>query len=512
MRFRAPSPSGPALLRTAALAAALAAVAPFALAASPGECSALTAIALPGTTVTSATWMPAVAPLPEHCRVEGVIGPGQIGFALQLPSSWNGGLYHAGGGGYVGFIPSGDAGLAQHFATAATDTGHKGSGPFGGALDGTWALGNPQARVDFGYRAIHVTTVTAKAIAAAYYGSAPGRAYFVGCSRGGGQGLMEAQRFPGDFDGILVGAPAYDWTEFMQGFNWNARALAGGPVPLGKLSLIAGAVMAECDARDGLADGLIQDPRRCRFDPVSLLCPGADAPGCLTRDQVTAVRRVYAGPRDSWGTLISPGFPKGSEDGPGGWGLWISGGVFSPPLQFTFQDQFFRYLVFDDPSYDPFTFNYDTDQPLLAATGVILNATDPDLSAFEARGGKIVMYHGTNDHALSLYKTIQYYEEVRDAMNAESVQRFFRFFFAPGMHHCAGGPGLDTFDAFTALRDWVERGKAPDRIVASSTAVPGRTRPLCPYPREARYKGHGSTEDASSFLCVPPQGERRGRQ
>lgn len=508
MHLRAPSPSS--LLRGAAAAACLFTLVPAALAASPAECSALTGLALPETTVSAATWTPATAALPEHCRVTGVIGPGTVGFAVQLPSDWNGGLYHAGGGGYVGFIPAGDAGLVRRFATAATDTGHTGSGPFGGALDGSWALGNPQAELDFGYRAIHVTTVAAKAIAAAYYGSAPARAYFAGCSRGGGQGLMEAQRFPADFDGILVGAPAFHWTEFMQGFNWDSRAVAAGPIPPGKLPLIAGAVMAECDARDGLRDGLIQDPRRCRFDPISLLCRGADRPDCLTREQVTAVRKVYAGPMDSWGNSISPGFPMGSEDGPGGWGLWISGGVFDPPLQFTFQDQFFRYLVHDDPGYAPFGFNFDTDQGDLAAIGQLLNALDPDLSAFQARGGKILMYHGTNDHALSLYKTIQYYDQVREAMDAESVQRFFRFFFVPGMHHCSGGPGLDTFDAFTALQDWVERGRAPDRIVASSTAMPGLTRPLCPYPREARYKGQGSTRDASSFVCVPPEGERRG--
>ncbi|HEU4384934.1 MAG TPA: tannase/feruloyl esterase family alpha/beta hydrolase [Anaeromyxobacteraceae bacterium] len=508
MRFPPPSLASP-FPGAVALASALLALAPPARAASPAECSALGALSPPDTTIGSTTWMPATSTLPEHCRVEGVIGPGQIGFALQLPTAWNGGLYHAGGGGYVGFIPAGDAGLAQHFATAATDTGHKGTGPFGGALDGTWALGNPQAKLDFGYRAVHVTTVTAKSIAAAYYGRAPGLAYFAGCSRGGGQGLMEAQRFPADFDGILVGAPAFHWTEFMQGFNWDSRALAAGPLPVEKLPLIANAVTAECDARDGLADGLIQDPRRCGFDPISLLCPGADGPGCLTLAQVSAVRKVYGGPRDSLGRSITPGFPPGAEDGPDGWALWISGGAVTPSLQFTFQDQFFRYLVYDSASYDPFSFNFDTDQADLIAIGQLLDAIDPDLSAFQARGGKILMYHGTNDHALSLYKTIQYYDEVLDVMHHDA-QRFFRLFFAPGMHHCGGGPGLDTFDAFTALQDWVERGRAPDRIVASSTARPGLTRPLCPYPREARYKGHGSTNDASSFLCVPPEAARHG--
>ncbi len=470
-------------------------------AASPAECAALAARSFPLTTIGAATWMPAGA-LPEHCRVEGVIGPGAIRFAVQLPSAWNGKLYHQGGGGYVGSIPNAGAGLARGYATAATDTGHQGSG-----LDATWALDNPQAKVDFGYRAIHMTTATAKEIALAYYGSGPGRSYFVGCSRGGGQGLMEAQRFPGDFDGILVGAPAFDWTEFMTGFNWNARAVAEGPVPVEKLSLIAQAVLADCDGKDGLSDGIVQDPRRCTFDPISLLCSGADQPGCLTPAQVSAVRKVYAGPRDSWGRPISPGFPPGSEDGPGGWGAWISGGIITPSLQFTFQDQFFRYLVFNDPAYEPFTFNYDTDPMRLVATGLVLNATSPDLSEFAARGGKIVMYHGTNDHALSLYKTVEYFEQARREMRGR-VGQFFRFFFVPGMHHCGGGPGLNTFDGFGPLVDWVERGKASQQIVATSSAMPGRSRPLCPYPKEARYKGRGSTDDAQSFVCASPQADR----
>lgn len=472
--------------------------------ASPAECAALTALALPDTAISSATWMPA-GTLPEHCRVEGVIGPGAIGFAVQLPTDWNGKLYHAGGGGFVGSIPAGDAGLSRHYATAATDTGHKGSGPLGGALDASWALGNPQAVIDFGYRAVHVTTVTAKKIVEAYYRSGPARSYFAGCSRGGGQGLMEVQRFPDDFDGVLVGAPAFDWTEFMMGFNWDSQAVAAGPIPATKLPLIARAVLANCDATDGLIDGLVGDPRRCTFDPASLQCAGGDQPDCLTAAQVETVRRVYEGPRNSQGVQITPGFPPGAEDGPDGWALWISGGTVTPPLQFTFQDQFFRYIVFGDPAYQSLTFDFDTDpaNPKLLATGLILNAVDPDLSEFERHGGKIIMYHGWNDHALSANKTIQYYGEVSKTMHGQ-VHHFFDLYLVPGMHHCGGGPGLDTFDAFTPLVDWVEEGKPPGRIIATGTAMPGRTRPLCPYPKEARYKGHGSVDDAANFVCAAP--------
>lgn len=490
----------------AAVFALLLGFTPAARAASAAQCSALTSLALSQTTIASATWKAATSSLPEHCRVQGVIGPGTIGFVVQLPSDWNGKLYHAGGGGYVGFIPDASAGLALRYATAATDTGHTGDpAALGGALDATWALHNPQSVIDFGYRAVHLTTTTAKAIAAAYYGRGPKRSYFVGCSRGGGQGLMEAQRFPEDFDGLVVGAPAFNWTEFMMGFNWNSRALAAAPIPLAKLPLIENAVTKQCDATDGLVDGLVQDPRACSFEPAVLRCQGADAPGCLTGAQVEAVREVYGGPADSSGRRISPGFPAGAESN-GGWDVWISGGAITPSLQYTFQDQFFRYIVFDNPAYDPFTFNFDTDPPKLFATGLILNATDPDLRRLERRGSKIVMYHGWTDHALSALKTIQYYEQVGRAMHGqEQVREFFRFFLVPDMHHCGGGPGPNTFDAFSALVEWVEHGKAPQRIIASGGAVPGRTRPLCPYPEQAVYKGRGSIDDAANFACVGPK-------
>jgi len=467
-------------------------------AASPAECEALSSLMLQDTRITSATWNPEAPTLPEHCGVQGVIGPGTIGFVVQLPTDWNGKLYHGGGGGYVGAIPDPSAGLRLHYATTATDTGHT-----GGGTDASWALDNPQALVDFGYRAIHVTTVTAKEIIASYYGRAAGRSYFVGCSRGGGQGLMEAQRFPDDFDGIVVGAPAFSWTGLMMNFNWADRALAAAPIPEGKLSLIASAVLANCDAKDGLVDGLIEDARRCTLDPASLQCADGDQPDCLTAGQVETVRKIYAGPSNSQGEQLSPGFAPGGEDGPGGWASWLSGGQIDPPLGFQFEDNFFRYIVFNNPAYDPFTFDFDTGpaSPQMVQAGQILNATDPDLTPFQSHGGKIVMYHGWNDHALSPINTAQYYENVVRTMGRDTVNNFFRFFPVPGMHHCGGGPGLNTFDSLSALVSWAEQGIAPDRIIASGSTFPGRTRPLCPYPQEARYLGQGSTADASSFAC-----------
>jgi feruloyl esterase len=487
------------------------ALASAARAASPAQCAALKSLSLPQTKITSANWMPAGA-LPEHCVVMGIIGPGSIGFAVQLPSDWNGKLFHQGGGGYVGFIPDASSGLALHYATAATDTGHKGTGPVGGALDATWALNNHQGVIDFGFRAIHVTTATAKEIIDRYYGQRPHRSYFNGCSRGGGQGLMEVQRFPDDFDGVVVGAPAFDWTEFMMGFNWNSRAVQAAPIPASKLHLIAEAVLKQCDASDGLVDGLVQDPRRCQFEPAVLRCQGGDLPTCLTGAQIEAVREVYGGPANSKGRRITPGFPPGSEDGGDGWDLWISGGTANPPWQFTFEDQFFRFIVFNNSAYDSSKFNFDTDPAKLGPTGLILNATDPGLSSFEEHGGKIIMYHGWNDHALSALKTIDYYQQVGRTMGRDDddnrIQDFFRFFLVPGMHHCGGGPGPNTFDTLTPLAKWVEHGVAPRRIIASGGAVAGRTRPLCPYPTEARYLGHGSIDDAANFVCAGPAAPR----
>jgi feruloyl esterase len=504
-----------ARIRLAAAAAGIVslAVSPPARAASPAECNQLGSLSLPLVQITSSTWNPATSILPEHCRVLGIIGPGKVGFAVQLPTDWNGNFYHQGGGGYVGSIPDASAGLARHYATAATDTGHQTS-PSGSLV--SWALNDPQAVMDFGYRAVHVTTTTAKAIIAAYYGRPVSRSYFVGCSRGGGQGLMEAQRFPDDFDGIVAGAPAFSWTALQMNFNWDVRAASsrqGTPIPDNKLPLIASAVVAACDAQDGLVDGLIEDPRRCSFDPASLQCSEGDAPDCLTAGQVQALERIYLGPRDSKGTqLAQPFLPGGEDDGSiglpsasgNGLGPWITAGDGLGSMGFLFQDGFFRYIVFQDPAYDPFTFNEDTGPGSTAMIGAgrILDAVDPDLSPFKSHGGKMVMFHGWNDHSLSPLQTVQYYQQVIATMKGqEQTTDFFRFFLVPGMDHCEGGRGMDKFDALSALVNWVERGAAPDQILAASEFYQGRTRPLCPYPQEAVYRGTGSAEDADNFSC-----------
>jgi hypothetical protein len=464
------------------------------------QCGALVGPAVPSTTITSKVVIPAGGGLPEYCRVQGHVDT-EITFELRLPTTaWNRKLYHAGGGGFVGFIPNLGPALSRGYAVVGTDTGHVGAPP-APALDGSWALNRLDRQLNWGHRAIHVVTLAAKQIATAAYGEAPQYSYFEGCSNGGRQAAMEAQRYPTDFDGIVAGAPALDITGLMLGFNWNAQALQGAALPPGKLAVIANTVLMQCDGKDGLLDGIVENPRRCKFDPSVLACPGGvDGPDCLTPAQVETVRMIHGGPVNSAGEQLHPGFPPGHEDGGTGWQLWISGPA---SLQSIFQDHFFRFFVFSDPAYDPLTFDFDTDVAQVTATADLFDATNPDLSAFQAAGGKFLMWHGVADPALTSDRTIQYYGDVAKAMgNKNKIESFFRLFLAPGMHHCAGGPGLNSFDALTALEDWVEGGIAPDTIIASHVG-PGvaRTRPLCPYPKLAVYDGKGDINDAANFEC-----------
>jgi feruloyl esterase len=504
------------------LASALLATAPLAeaLALSAADCTSLTGLSVPGTTITSAQILAATTTAPEHCRVRGRVDA-EINFDLGLPTAWNGKFYHAGGGGFVGSIPSINGGLSRGYAAVATDTGHVGVGV--AALDGSWALNRLDRQVNFGYRAIHVVTVAAKAIARHAYGRDPNYAYFEGCSNGGRQAMQEAQRYPHDFDGIIAGAPALDWTGLMIGFNWDSQALRAAPIPPAKLTLIAQAAAARCDAKDGLVDGLIGEPLRCDFNPAVLTCKGADASDCLTAAQVRAVQKVYAGPTNSRGKQLHPGFAPGAEDGGSGWETWISGPtalgapVNGNPLQFTFQDHYLRFFVFSNPAYDSMTFDFDRDPRALRATGRFLNATNTDLSTLRHAGGKLILWHGWSDHALMAERTIQYYEEMADEIGgSRKADQFARLYLAPGMHHCAGGPGPNTFDMLTVLEKWVENHVSPGPVVATKYVndAPAqgvqRTRPLCPYPSVARYVGHGSIDDAANFRCGTRTNNRHG--
>ena len=473
------------------------------------NCSSLTALVIPNTQITSAVLVPAGDGLPEFCNVLGRIDPA-VNFEIALPTVWNQKLYFAGNGGFAGSLLDSltvdpGAALQREYAVAFTDTGHEGDG-----LDASWALDNRPAEQDYGYRAVHVTTVVAKNVIAHYYGEVAHLSYFDGCSKGGQQALREAEQYPEDFDGIAAGAPALDFTGLMIAANWNMQALhatsTSSVIPPEKVPVIGNAVLASCDAADGLVDGLIDDPRNCSFDPETLRCPHGDGPSCLTEKQVRALEKIYAGPTNSQGLHLFPGFPLGGESVE--WDFWLINTPDSTSLDYIFQDQFFRYLAFqvDDPDFDWSHFNFDSDPPRTRFMAGILNATDTDLSRFQRSGGKLLLYHGWSDPIIAATRTIDYYEDVQRELGRRRTRKFARLFLAPGLSHCGGGTGPGYFDYFTALENWVEQGVAPESIVAWHFADDGsgidRTRPLCPYPQVARYEGHGSIDDAANFRCV----------
>jgi feruloyl esterase len=522
-----------------ALGLSVLALAPWAGAAPPApSCESLATLRLPNLTVTvaeavtSGTFTPPgekpLTGLPAFCRVAGVLRPSadsHVEVEVWMPSAgWNHKLQGGGNGGYAGSIAW--EGLARNvargYATAATDTGHKGAG-----IDASWALGHPEKVVDFGYRAIHAMTVTAKAVIAAFYGEAARRSYFASCSNGGRQALMEAQRYPEDYDGIVAGAPAAPWTTLMAVFAWNARALgsAESHIPPAKLPAIERAVLAACDARDGVTDGVLAYPPKCAFDPRSMICQGPDAPDCLTPPQAEALAKVYAGPRARDGRPVGRGFPPGAETGPGGWGLWISGDAPGKSLQALFAGAFGANMVFGAPDWDVRAFDLDRDLPVARErTARVLDATDPDLGPFRRRGGKLILFHGWNDAAIPAGLTIDYVDAVRARLGAETTDSFLRFYLVPGQQHCGGGPGASDcgglnaatgdplHDLSTALERWVEEGAAPATMIAvkpvdgasPAAAATRMTRPLCPYPKAAAFKGAGSPDDPSSYRCEVP--------
>lgn len=439
------------------------------------------------------------------CRVEGTIAP-SIRFELWLPlaENWNGMLQGLGNGGMAGFISYAPlaASLQAGYAAVTTDLGHQ-----GGGIDGSFAIGNPQAVIDWGHRATHEMTVKAKQIVAAHYGRAQERAYFTGCSGGGRQALMQAQRYPDDYDGVLAGNPTADFTHLTTGGRlWVMQATQGeGYIPAAKVATIANAVVAACDAIDGVKDGVLEDPRQCTFDPASIQCRAGDADTCLTASQVAALKRIYAGAKNSSGEQIFPGYSPGGELGPGGWTGYITGTGPGKGSQLAYAAGYLRGLVFENPEYDALSFDWDRDVPVMdAKLAAIINATNPDLAAFKARGGKLIQYHGWSDPGVAPMSSVNYYESVLRKMGgAAAVRDFYRLFMVPGMQHCAGGPGPDKFDGLAALRQWVEQGKAPDRMVAAhlQDGRIDRTRPLCPYPQKAKWNGSRSSDEAASFTC-----------
>jgi hypothetical protein len=495
------------------------------------NCSAISSLTLPDTTITAAVDVPAgsftppyggpLADVPAFCRVTGVLHPtadSHILFEVWLPArDWNGKLYGTGNGGFAGTIGYRQmaGGLSRGFASAGTDTGHQGD-----AQDGSWAFHHREKIADFGYRALHLTTQNAHAIVTAYYGGPARKAYFDSCSDGGREALMEAERFPEDYDGILAGAPANYWTHLVSaGLDVQDAILRdpAGYISSMKLPAITEAVLAACDQADGLKDGILNDPRQCHFNPETLLCKSGDSLTCLTAPQVASLKKVYAGGTDSHGKTIFPGIMPGDEAH--SWPDWIVG---EAPGTSHYTENYFRYMVYSNPSWDALAANVDQAvRDADRATAEALNSTDPDLSRFNARGGKLILYHGWNDPAISPLNTIAFYGQVQQKLGADKAAGFVRLYMVPGMDHCYEGPGPSAFgqlgipssvkpafQIFTALEAWVENGTAPAEVIATKYDAAHKaemTRPLCPYPQVEIYNGSGDSKDAASFACGAPR-------
>jgi hypothetical protein len=470
--------------------------------------------------IESAKLIPATAKAPEHCDVRGTIWP-ENQFAVELPTAWNSRFYMVGNGGTAGVISLGamDNGLRLGYATASTNTGHDAAKePL--ATFAKPGPDNPNAErklIDFGYMAVHETAVLAKKIVKAYYGEAPRYSYWVGCSTGGRQGFSEAQRYPEDFDGLVIGAPAINMSGLNMRNVWNAQAARTGPgvIAVDKLPMLANAVYKICDGADGLEDGLIDDPRRCTFDPARDLprCPAdQDGPNCFTTAQVESLKKIYGGIKTSAGKPVFPGQPPGAEvlakaaparPAKSGW----DGFIVASDVPLPRGESCLRYMFLNPPPGPEWTyrdFNFDTDPQKTVANSAKVNALNPDLSALKKRGGKIVHYHGWADTSVIPQLSTNYYESVLKTMGAKETREFYKLYMVPGMFHCGGGVGCGTVDWLSPLVAWVEKGTAPGTLIGARAqgGETKRTRPICPYPEVARYKGAGSIDDAGNFSCV----------
>ena len=506
-------------------------------AAAQQTCENLTALKLPHTSVTSAVIPPVVTfqttPIAAHCAVQAVMHPtsdSSIRFELWMPvSGWNGKYFQVGNGGWAGSIPVNSFAepLSRGYAVAGTDDGHTGGGA-------EWAIGHPEKLKDFGYRALHETRLQSTAIIEAFYGKRTTRNYFFGCSDGGREALMEAQRFADDFDGIIAGAPANNWSHLLTTALWIEQALMNDPastIPQAKLPLIQKAALEQCDALDGVKDGLIEDPRACHLNVKAITCKGIDAADCLTPPQATALEKIYSGPVNArTGAKIHPGFPPGTEAVTGTWSDWLIPGGRQAPAAFGFANTYWLQAVYEGLKTDFRTLNFDSDVAFAdEKTAAALNSTNPDLRSFRARGGKLIQYHGWGDAAIPAQDSIDYYEAVQAFLSKYpdgrtltriEVADFYRLFLVPGMSHCGGGLGPNVFgngatvagakddperDLITALDQWVEKGTAPDHLIGTGKVIADPTkvltRPLCAYPKMARYKGSGDVNDASNFSC-----------
>ena len=439
------------------------------------------------------------AKLPPFCQVDATLTPSadsSIHIEVWLPAEgWNGKLVEAGNGSFssaFGYGPMAQY-LLKRYASTSSDTGHTGD-------TADFAVGHPEKIIDFGYRAVHENAMAAKAIATAFYGVALKQAYFDGCSSGGRQAYGEAQRYPDDFNGIIAGAPGIEFTHQTGAELLTIKWIHNHPdavIPKEKLAVLHNAVIAACDQIDGVKDGVLENPLQCKYDPKKLLCKSGDAPDCLTAPQVQLAELIYKGATFSDGKQIYPGSVRGTENG---WGNIL---IRTDPMEYGLDS--YRDVILQDPKWDYLTLDADKDIPAAdKSVGGIVNNFDPNLKPFFVRGNKLLGYQGWADPQNSVINHILYHQMVIAAVGAKTGANDYRLFMVPGMGHCGGGDGTTTFDLLSALDNWVTTGKAPDSILASRVVDNQvvRTRPLCPYPQQAVYKGTGSTDDAANFSCA----------
>jgi feruloyl esterase len=449
----------------------------------------------------------AITGLPAFCRVQLTLTPSadsDIKSEVWLPlNGWNGKFQQVGNGAWAGSIQYGALAeaLKRGYAAASTDTGHTG-------VDASFAMGHPEKLKDFGYRGVHETAVQSKQTITNFYGMAPRLSYFNGCSGGGRMAFQEAQRFPSDFDAILAGAPGYNRVNQSVWMLMNAKATlddAASFIPPAKYAVLHRAALDACDAQDGLKDGLISEPLSCHVDPAVTQCKSGDAPNCLTPPQVKAARKLYGGViNPKTGERIFPRLEPGSELS------W--GGPAGGPEPLAVGADLFKFVVFQDPKWDFRKFNLARDYDAVHKIDSLdLSPTSPDLRAFVARGGKLLIYQGWADQNVAPRSTVDYYNSVVKTLGQKQADDAVRLFFAPGMAHCGGGEGPNVFDALTPLEQWREQGKAPASIVAThlTNGKVDRSRPLCPFPQVAKYKGSGSIDDAANFVCGSANGDVR---
>ena len=492
--------------------------------AAAAACDTLAALTLTGATVTRAEIVAAGAfappagrggrgsvrlasvykALPAFCRVAATLQPSRdsdIRVEVWMPAAgWNGRFEGVGNGGWAGTIPYGQmaAALVAGYATAGTDTGHTGG-------TAAFALGHPEKVVDLGYRAVHEMTAAAKTLIDTFYGAPPTFSLWNGCSQGGRQGITAAVRYPDDYDAVIAGAPAVNWMHLHAGrmaVNRFANRTPAAVIPAEKYQLIHKAVLAACDARDAVSDGVLEDPAACGFKPQTLQCRDGDAPDCLTAEQVATAQALYSTlQHPTSGNGVLPGLAAGSEPG---WAVAAGSQPVSTSLDA------YRYIVMKDPQWNPARFDprTDIDRALQADPGDVLGSSSTNLKEFFARGGKLLLYHGWSDAQVTPFNTIDFFNAVVARHGAAVVGTSIQLYMVPGMNHCQGGPGADIFDKRAAIDEWVKSGVAPPHIVASHATAGkiDRTRPLCPYGQVARWNGTGSIDDAASFACVmsPP--------